>query len=170
MKLTKSDKEAFVRAVMDDVPKEDFQEQAHKLVTDYHFKKLPAKVRKVIAEIGADWVRTWYVSLPCGLGSTHCTTFDGQPHYDALEVPGVAELAEKEKAQSRTRRELKAKVEAMIAGCSTLKQAKERLPEFEKYLPQDRDGTGVGNLPAIANVVADLVTAGWPKDAKKEPA
>lgn len=29
----------------------------------------------------------------------------------------------------------------------------------------DRTATGVGNLPA-ANVIADLMNAGWPKDKK----
>lgn len=63
---------------------------------------------------------------------------------------------------------LKAKLTAAIAACFTLKQAKERLPEFVKYLPTDRDSTGTSNLPAVANLVADLVQLGWPKDKEAQ--
>ena len=36
--------------------------------------------------------------------------------------------------------------------------------EFEKYLPKDTTSTGVSNLPAVCNLVAELVKAGWPKE------
>ena len=36
------------------------------------------------------------------------------------------------------------------------------LPEFEKYLPAERDVTGTVNLP-VANVLAELTNLGWPK-------
>lgn len=90
MRLTKSDKEAFVRAVMDDVPMVDYDEHRHSALL----------CQRVFAET-----------------------------------------------------------------CSTLKTAKERLPEFEKYLPTERGTTGTINLP-VANTVADLINAGWPKGAQ----
>lgn len=31
-------------------------------------------------------------------------------------------------------------------------------------LPADRDGGNTANLPAVANLVTDLMAAGWPKD------
>ena len=36
------------------------------------------------------------------------------------------------------------------------------LPEFAKYLPKAVAKTD--NLPAVANLVADFVKAGWPKE------
>ena len=41
----------------------------------------------------------------------------------------------------------------------------EAFPEFEKYLPSEAQPTK--NLPALANVVADLSKLGWPKNATK---
>lgn len=35
------------------------------------------------------------------------------------------------------------------------------MPEAEKYLPKEAKSST--NVPAVANVVADLVKAGWPK-------
>ena len=46
MKLTKSDREAFVSAVMHDTPQIDFVGQAKKLALDAAVKKLPKKVRE----------------------------------------------------------------------------------------------------------------------------
>jgi hypothetical protein len=37
-----------------------------------------------------------------------------------------------------------------------------RLPEFEKYFPAE-DAPISKNLPALANMVADLTKLGWPK-------
>lgn len=34
------------------------------------------------------------------------------------------------------------------------------LPEFAKYLPQERDGKVIRSMPVIANLVADLMQAG----------
>lgn len=53
-----------------------------------------------------------------------------------------------------------------ISACTTRKQAAEVLPEFEKYLPED-EPKALRTLPALANVAADFVKAGWPKNAKK---
>ena len=53
-------------------------------------------------------------------------------------------------------------LEAVISGCTTLKQAQERLPEFVKYLPQpERKATP--NLPSTTDVFDSLTKAGWPK-------
>lgn len=50
------------------------------------------------------------------------------------------------------------------AACKTLKQARERLPEFEKYPPKDVEKSPT-MLPALANLVADLTKVGWPATA-----
>lgn len=167
MKLNNSDRDAFVNAVMDDVPQVDYSAQARKLVLDAAAAKLPPKVRALWNDkdlrsfVRCDkWVRT-----PFGLDSVHIPPVEGAvtPQLQS-ELENLAVLAQE---QRTARRELERKVRATIISCSTLNQAKERLPEFEKYLPVDRGSTGTVNLPAVANVVADLTKAGWPKSSKK---
>ena len=70
--------------------------------------------------------------------------------------------------QRQHRESLKEKISGVIAGCTTVKTAKARLPEFAKYLPEEVEKTQ--NLPAIANLVADLTKLGWPKDAAQAAA
>ena len=81
----------------------------------------------------------------------------------------VAAIAKKHIAQAEKRESLREGVRGIIEACSTLKQAQERLPEFVDYLPLDRSNQAMANTPAIANVVGELVKAGWP-DQKKEKA
>lgn len=166
MRLTRSDKDAFVRAVMGDVPEIDYNEMARKFARDAISASLP----KVVAEAAAKHPECFdgvVVALPYGFNNISVLATSGGGYDELKRTPKVWDeleaLAKKHKAQSSARSILKSKVRGAIEGCSTLKQALERLPEFKKYLPKDRDGTGVSNLPAIANVVSDLMAAGWPK-------
>ena len=79
----------------------------------------------------------------------------------------LAELAfikTQEKDQNDKRRELEAKLHGVIDSFTTVKLAREALPEFAKYLPEV-DGNRCKTLPAIAGLVADLQNVGW-KPAK----
>jgi hypothetical protein len=53
------------------------------------------------------------------------------------------------------------KLFAAFEGINTLKQALTTFPEFKKYYPTEAEPTK--NLPALANVMADLSKLGWPK-------
>lgn len=172
MRLNKDDKDAFVRAVMDDVPQVDYQAQFEKIVREDAVAKLPPKIRAIWNDKDLrHHIKTTTIYGPY---------FNYSRQFGGVAVPGceyeikddaaikVKEISDASLAQKTTRNELRAKVESVINGCSTLKQALERLPEFAKYLPKDRDGTGVGSLPAVSNVVADLTKAGWPKGEKKK--
>jgi hypothetical protein len=168
MRLTKTDKEAFVRAVMDDVPKIDYEE----MISD----RLQAWIIDNIcpAEIKAAWKNPEarplldfkYTYMPGRFPNLYMVRpsdwgFDEKcPIYDELGA-----LQDKSAEQRLQRNELKERLKALIEGCSTLKVAEARLPEFKEYLPADRDGGKTDNLPAISNVVATLVAAGWPKGA-----
>jgi hypothetical protein len=170
MKLTKIDREAFVRAVMQDVPKVDYMEQARKLVLDDSIEQLPPQLRQFALDkntsafIRTDTYYSWHgfnqsFTVFAGRGGAFSLTKKSQTAYD--------KLVEQYKAQKEQREALKERIQAVIAGCTTLKMAKERLPEFDKYLPQEREGSKTPNLPAIANIVADLTKLGWPKTAAK---
>ena len=170
MKLTKIDREAFVRAVMQDVPKVDYMEQARKLVLDDSIEQLPPQLRQfALDNKTSGFLRTdnFYTyqgfqqsfTVFAGRGGSFSLTKKSQAAYD--------KLVDQYKAQKAQREALKERSQAVITGCTTLKTAKERLPEFEKYLPQDREGSKTPNLPAIANIVADLTKLGWPKTQAK---
>jgi hypothetical protein len=150
-KLTKYDKQVIVRAVTADVPFDN--DAVKKAAQDAIVKAMSPEVRKV------------YKTHPTALRSK--STYDiserecavlivGDVDYDEVLKPFV-EAKEKRKATLN-------QLEAIIESCSTLKQLRERLPEFESYFPVE--GVATPNLPAVANLVADLVKLGW-KGAKK---
>lgn len=173
MKLTKIDREAFVRAVMQDVPKVDYTEQARKLVLDDSIEQLPAQLRQFALNKDTNaFLRTdsYWAYQGFQKSFTVFTARSGSFSLTKKSQAAFDKLAEQYKAQKEQREALEQRVSAVIAGCSTLKMAKERLPEFEKYLPQDRGDSKTPNLPAIANIVADLTKLGWPKSMQKAAA
>lgn len=179
MKLTKVDRESTVDAILADVPTTDYNALARKLVEQTLFDVAPTVVQEFWqaqkrGEIDhrldacSIWMPGGLNSVYTGLcGSMSAGTFEKTypETWAALEIY-AAELAE----QKQRMYKLREQITAVLAGCSTLKQARERLPEFEKYLPKERDTTGVSGLPAVANVVSELVKAGWPKGQQGEVA
>lgn len=168
MKLTKSDREAFVAAVMDDVPQIDYDELAEKRATEIITAAYPAPVKAIYDDKKLrEYINTQYVGLPGCLQNFYGPKNFGAELYENEELNA---LSEKKRAQDAAYQALRLDVTAVINSCPTLKVAKERLPEFEKYLPADRDGSGLANLPAVANVVAGLTKAGWPKGQERAAA
>lgn len=168
MKLTKSDREAFVAAVMDDVPKVDYDAQAEKLATALLLERLPETIKQAYGDPNLrPCIVHSYISLPSGLQNFYGPAPFPVGFYDN---EALTALGEKAIEQSRADSKLRENLASVIASCSTLKQAKERLPEFEKYLPAERDASGLSNLPAVSNVVAQLTKAGWPKGQERAAA
>lgn len=174
MNLTKLHKEAFVRAVMDDVPRHDFNGEYETLIkADMLATALP-KVLAILTDpevshlvlTGCTSVspattkhnNSWY--YPYSLGISRVTTYSGyEPSKQAEAATELLML--RAITEQETRLQLEQKINAVISACRTLKAAHERLPEFAKYLPAEEvKGT---MLPAIANLAADLMEAGWPK-------
>ena len=165
MRLTKYDREAFVLACMADVPTIDYNEQAVALVRADIVATMHPMVRAVYDNKGQrQQLDSTYVSLG---GYFNSRAFYGAVGYRIGETlkAQLSQLAEAAKVQHERDAALEDKLTATIACCTTLKTALERLPEFVAYLPTERDGTGVVNLPAVANLVTDLMAAGWPKAA-----
>jgi hypothetical protein len=168
-RLTKYQRDAFVEAVMQDVPTIDYEKQAHDLVKNAALAALPPQVRAIAAnkELShyLETTNHWFGYHQGDFSSV--TVFQGRcTNYMTDEVrkqlDAIVELA---KAQNERLSETRAKVRAAIGGCSTDRIARERLPEFAKYLPEPEEKTPY--LPAVANIVADLVSLGWPKDGEK---
>lgn len=177
MRLTSSDRDAFVAAAMDDVPKIDYSEQAKRLILAHMKTTVPTDLLAMIEKYPDRFV-AHKVCMPLHLEDfytklTHKYVSWGDAVADDAMRKRIGEIDELSRAQTNTHRQLEAKLRAVISECTTLKQAKERMPEFEKYLPEDRDGKVCRQMPVIANLVEDLMAAGWPKDKPKgegEPA
>lgn len=173
MKLTKYDRQAFVKAVMADIPKEDYREQARALILEDSIQALPKKLQDAARDPACkDYLETGscYRQAFANSFTVYDRRWNGRYTPSATALKKLTELETLHKAQEKKLDDVEVKLTASIEACSTLKVAKERLPEFEKYLPEDRTPEKGAYLPAVANLVADLATLGWPKDAKKDEA
>ncbi len=151
MKLTRLVKESIVRAIMNDVPKPD-RAKAHAALQAAVIKAMSPAVRKV------------YKEQPKALCRHHVSSYNYDFDYSFNVVCGDVDMepllkpyAEAQEARKKARHQL----EGAVMACSTLKQLEATLPEFKKYFPTEAQPTK--NLPALANVVADLSKLGWPK-------
>lgn len=172
MKLTKLHREAFVRAVIQDLPQIDYEAMAHKFVREKAIEALPAKLRPVALDAKLNDYLTmetmWFDQHRTGISAVRVFG-GGRSGGFSLKAKDQATL-DKIMGSAQHQREERSRMEERMSGvisaCTTLKMAKTHLPEFEKYLPKETEKTN--NLPAIANIVADLTKLGWPKD--KTPA
>lgn len=146
MKLTKYDKEVVIRAVVADIPFDN--DSIKKAAQAAIIKAMPPEVRKVYkTHPGA--LKTEYRRDVLNREGYYFITGD-------MEVGEVLKpFVEAKENFDRVVRQL----ELIVESCSTLKHLQDRLPEFEKYFPQE--GVATPNLPAVANLVADLVKLGW---------
>lgn len=158
MNLTKLHKQAIVRAIMMDTPAIDRAKRAEEIKAAI-IKAMSPEVRKLYktkpealrarSVAYADPYRDW--AGECVVGDVPANKID--------EIVAPYKKQEEERAQARSR------LVAAFEGIRTLKQAIDTFPEFKKYYPSEAQPTK--NLPALANVVADLSKLGWPKGERK---
>ena len=187
MKLSKTHRAIFVDAVMADVPKEDYTTQIEDIVRKLWRNILKREGLENIdaGRLNKETVRVNYFThgvsneavakIPKDEKSWSytrqyvCTLFlHGLTEEDVKEITTcneITELLNKAAIQHNYRAALRSRISAVIDACSTLKQAKEALPEFEKYLPAEPKEVD-RSLPVVGNLVAELTKAGWP-DKKK---
>jgi hypothetical protein len=156
MRITKNDQAAIVRAIMQDVPKPD-KTKRREAVQAAIVKAMSPEVRKV------------FKTAPGALRTSHVGDVIDTDNYQSRYII-VGDVTEKmldeilkpyraeDEAVVSARRNLR----GVIESCTTLKQLNDRLPEFKKYYPTANAPLSA-NLPALANVVADLSKLGWPK-------
>lgn len=171
MRLTNTLRKAFVRAVMDDVPSTDYQEQARELLTRAAGENLPPALKRAIAIDPSirDWIESRYHHVgkfPLS-GMFLLGTREALNQLDKDEVlqQKLQLLSDALAEQNKCRNQLQEKIEGIAASCATRKQLLEALPEFEKYLPAQASANS-RSVPALANLLADLTAAGWPKQGK----
>lgn len=161
VKLTNYMRDAFVSAVLQDVPQMDYQSAMEKEVRDDMIRQMPPKVAAVYADKELHRFLTNHY-------------FHGYGIY--LQVPGdrdwcklspaavkrLEKLQEQHDSQAKMMDDLRSKLRGVAYACTTRKALVEALPEFEKYMPAD-EPAAMRSLPVVANVVTDFVKAGWPK-------
>ena len=159
MKLTKYQKQGIARAITNDIPPVDYKKRREELQA--------AIVKAMSAPVVA-----LYKVYPNALRKANVDNYVLGDRYDENWVIAgdvadkqVEAMAKKYRDENDARYAAKRQLERAIDGCNTLKQLMTTLPEFEKYYPTEAQPTK--NLPALANVVADLSRLGWPKGEKK---
>ena len=170
MKLTKYHREAFVRSVMDDVPKVDYETQAHKLILEDSIAQLPEKLQKM----ARDKTTSQYLNMDHHWLREFGSLYVFSLRQEGFKLSATAQVEfdkinELQKAQNEARRHLRNKVDGVIRSCTTDVQVRKALPEFSKYLPEAESPVD-RTVPVIANLVADLMSMGWPKDAEAKTA
>lgn len=168
MRLSTSMRLAFVRAVMDDVPFVDYDEQVRELAQKTVDSYRPAALVRAL-EIDPsiqDWLNRDYQYIH-KYQKSFCLV-GAKPSLDRLNADkdftqAALNLRKQQQAQNEQRSALEAKLKASAQACQTRAQLAKALPEFEKYLPIEAGNSKC--LPALANLMSDFMAAGWPKQA-----
>ena len=154
MNLNKMQKQAIVRAIMQDIP------QPNRV-------KWADEIKAAIVKAMSPEVRKLYKTMPSAL-RTASVPYTNQYRTWGEEMPvgdvtkeQIKEIIAPYEKEYNARRDMETKLAHAFEGIRTLKQALTTFPEFTKYYPTEAQPTK--NLPALANVVADLSKLGWPK-------
>jgi hypothetical protein len=170
MRLTNYIRDAFVRAALADVPQVDYEEALRSAVVKDAVAQLPPKVRSVYTDANTRHFlecTTWYPRNETGRRRVDVSAMIPWPD-DSFKLSEagqakVDEIIARLKGQQDAHESLERQLRAVAYSVQTRKALVEALPEFEKYLPAD-DAAALRTVPAIANVVAEFMKAGWPKD------
>ena len=154
MRLQKFHKEAIVHAIVHDLPPIDTEARAE-------------AIKAAIAKAMSPEVRKMFKTNPKALRESSVKFADPFRYWGGNTIVGdvtdekLKEITQPYEQQANDRDAMSRKLTAAFAGITTLKQALETFPEFKKYYPTEAEPTK--NLPALANVMADLSKLGWPK-------
>lgn len=167
MRLTMIHRDAIVDSAMNDVPQVDYEQKFRDEALKLAVSRLPADVLTIWKKYGGDAVHmdTMYVDM-CGVSFLKLPYIKGKGTeiFEAVKRAAAGDH-QAYRAQLKSREELGAKLKGALAGITTLKQLQARLPELVKYAPEEVAKSD--NLPALANVMTDLMKAGWPKPAQQ---
>lgn len=160
MRLTNTIRDAFIKAVMQNVPSIDHQAEVDRLVRADVTAQLPAKVRAVAEDKDIrHHLNQCFIRMPGAFSSivvlaanTTCITPATRSALNALW--------EKERAQREQRKKLEDRLRQCAYAVSTRKALVEMLPEFERFLPEDTPAAN-RSLPVVTGVVQEFIAAGF---------
>ena len=158
MNLDKYTKQSIVTAIMNDLPAIDTVKRAADIKAAI-VKAMNPEVRKLY-KIQPEALRI--ASVPY---ADPMRTWSGETVVGDVTKKQIDEIVAPYKKEEDERAAMKHKLTHAFEGVRTLKAALKMFPEFKKYMPTEAEPTK--NLPALANVVADLSKLGWPKGEKK---
>jgi len=156
MKLTQYHKDAIVRSILNDIPTKDGKTEK-------------AKAQAALVKGMGRSCKTIYKTNPTALAdvyvSGHEYPFGG---YGQSLICGDADstaILEPFRKQKKERDDIETKIKGVLKGINTRKQFIDLFPEFSAYAPPEEGSCST--LPAISNVIADLVKVGWTQKVSK---
>jgi len=167
MRLTNYIRDAFVRSALNDVPKEDFDERAKKLVETFLQKTISETFPGISIQslVKDGWIqdRSYFLlpnqlNMVCIMGPHNNTFLRNKPIWTELE-----KLAAKKTKQNEDIDKLQATLKSVAYSCSTTQALRKALPEFSKYLPAEVQGANTSTALVQTNVVEMFRGFGWPK-------
>ena len=159
MNLNKYVKQSIVRAIMAELPRVD-PEATKKEIQDKLVEKMSPECQALYAKAPNALATRYGARVVDGYYSINFVSGD-------LTEETFAEIIKPYGEMYNHRADIETKLHAAIAPIRTRKQFIDRFPEFSQHAP-DEEGK-CATLPAIANIVADLVKLGWePKVTKTE--
>ncbi len=164
MNLNKEIRVQIVNAIMNDVPRVTYRDDARKIVHDLAVGLMPLKVR----EVYEDPATKEYIEV-----SSRMHRVGGQSEW--FDYPGKDIPIKKfEKVEDKLIKlyaaqadwdeeydSLERSIKAVLDKCRTADQFVKQMPEMAGYVP--KGAAAPSNLPALANVVASFVKMGWPE-------
>lgn len=169
-RLTNEMRDSFIRRVMADVPTVDYDQKIRDAVNKAVQAALPKEVKKLLAD---EQTRGFVNTNGAHVEAPEYVFFSDIPSCGRDWLQKIADAAAEPflkpwEDQKKRDDELSTRLRSIAYHCNTVKKLADALPEFAAYMPKD-ESDAIKTLPAIANVVADFVKAGWPK-GKKAPA
>lgn len=163
MRLTQTMRDAYVRSIMNDLPKTDYRELANKevraAVAARFAREFPGM--DIDSDVARNWLNHSGTSLPNPLGYYYDLVPRSFSYRDDPELAAkLNAFAARHKDQERVHNELEYKIKGAARACTTRKQLAEAMPEFARYLPEE-EAAAIRTLPAVVNLVSEFTAAGW---------
>lgn len=161
MKLTNTYREAFVKAVMADVPSVDYNDLACKAAQSDICAQMPSKVYALYQDTKLrDYLKHGFWHGAPGSLSGLCLYGWGRLNPTETCMIELRRLAELKRRQDDERAKLRAPIAAAAKAATTTNRLAELLPELARYLPAEVAPSRA--LPVVTNAVSNLKAAGWP--------
>lgn len=163
-RLTHNDRQNFLRAVFEDVPKSRVRDEVQKMVCEDAIAKLPDNLREVARSDRKDYLALGRIQIPSTL--MYFIVMVPNARYNlVLDNPSLYKkvidmVKEDDDVQHEVAR-VRGTLHTELSTITTDTALKERYPDLAKYLPETLGGTK--NVPATNDVMVGLKAAGFPK-------
>lgn len=171
-RLVNNERDRIRRAIMADVPMEDYDGAAQKRALTLAINTLPVAARRLWEDttergllktnsVNVPWAKSERVE-----GAWYAFTFGLPGHVDKLDPllktdEGLRRLAKDKEAQLMARGQLNRQLQNNLAACGTHEVFAERFPDLKDYLPDGSEAKNE-NLPATTDLIDGLKAAGLP--------